>query len=63
MSKNHRGKGIVDQYRHGRGTCPNCNNTGIKLMYEKELNGKKSMVCKICNVTLKKKEAAAKSAE
>jgi hypothetical protein len=37
----------------GRGTCPVCKRTGIKLMYEHEVNGKKINVCKQCNAAIK----------
>lgn len=55
MSKNHRGKGIKELVKSGRGTCPICKRTGIKLLYEKDIEGKKINVCKICKVTLGKK--------
>ena len=37
MSKNHRGTGIRELAAHGRGTCPICKSTGIKVLYEKEI--------------------------
>ena len=55
MSKNHRGKGIKELKKSGRGTCPVCKRTGIKLLYEKEIQEKKVNVCKICKVTLGRK--------
>ncbi len=54
MAKAHRGAGILDQPNKGRGTCPLCKRTGIKLMFERETNGKKVMVCKQCEAALKK---------
>ena len=36
MAKNHRGTGIRTLPAHGRGTCPLCKSTGIKVVYEKE---------------------------
>jgi hypothetical protein len=56
MSKNHRGKGIVDKYKHGRGTCPICKRTGVKIIYEREIENKKVNICKVCNVKFIKKE-------
>lgn len=53
MAKSHRGAGIRDQVKSGRGSCPNCKRTGIKLMYEVELSGEKKQVCKQCNAGLK----------
>ncbi len=53
MAKAHRGAGILDQVGRGRGTCPICKRTGIKLFYEREANEKKVMVCKQCDAALK----------
>lgn len=53
MAKAHRGAGILDQVNHGRGTCPLCKRTGIKVMYERESQDKKVMVCKQCEAALK----------
>ena len=44
MSKSHRGKGVRDKYRKGRGVCPLCKRSGIKVVYEVN----KQNVCKIC---------------
>ncbi len=54
MAKAHRGAGIRDQVRNGRGTCPVCKRTAIKVMYEVEVDGNKSVVCKQCSAKLKK---------
>lgn len=54
MAKAHRGAGIRDQKSNGRGQCPVCNRTAIKVLYEVELDGSKSMVCKQCNASLKR---------
>ncbi len=56
MSKAHRGKGIRELANHGRGTCPVCNNTGAKLLYEQEINGVKTKICKICKATIANKK-------
>ncbi len=53
MSKAHRGKGIKDQVKSGRGTCPRCNNENIKVLYEHEIDGQKMTVCKFCNANIK----------
>ena len=53
MSKSHRGSGIREMQSQGRGACPICKRTGIKLMYEHEVSEKKIMVCKQCNATIK----------
>ena len=64
MSKNHRGKGIRDLFARGRGTCPVCGKTGIKLLYEQEAEGQKIKVCKFCKAAIKsgKKSLPAKAA-
>jgi len=60
MSKAHRGTGIRNEVNHGRGTCPRCGKENIKVLYEKEIDGKTVKICKHCNAELKniaKKEA------
>jgi len=48
MSKAHRGKPLRETLNASRGTCPSCNRTEIKVMYEVELAGAKTKVCKQC---------------
>jgi hypothetical protein len=60
MSKAHRGKGIYDKVKRGRGTCPICKRTGIKILHSYEHNGKTLEICKICHASIangKKQEA------
>ncbi len=60
MSKAHRGQGIREQYKRGRGTCPVCKRTGVKKLYSHEHTGKKIEVCKVCRAAIshgKKEEA------
>lgn len=62
MSKAHRGTGIRNEANHGRGKCPRCGNPNVKVLYEKEIDGKTVKICKVCNATLKniaRKEARA----
>jgi len=62
MSKAHRGSGIRDQIRNGRGDCPLCKRTAIKIGYEQDFDGKKVNICKQCNSAVSKgkmKEAIA----
>lgn len=59
MSKSHRGTGIRKQPAHGRGECPVCGNKNIKVLYEKEIDGNKTKICKFCNANLKNKERKA----
>jgi transcription elongation factor Elf1 len=51
MAKSHRGKGIRSKPKSGRGTCPLCKRTGVKLVYEREVNKVKLTICKICNAS------------
>lgn len=60
MSKNHRGKGIRDKYRRGRGTCPVCKRTGVKIIHEREKEKQKIFVCKVCNVVMSRMETKLK---
>lgn len=62
MSKAHRGTGLRKTLNHGRGTCPICKTTGIKTVYEYELDGKKVQICKFCKANLKNKARAEKKA-
>jgi hypothetical protein len=40
----------------GRGLCPVCNREGGKVLYEQEIEGKKTKICKICKATLANKK-------
>jgi hypothetical protein len=53
MSKAHRGKGIRDQYAHGRGECPVCKRKGVKILYEQDAGDKKVKICKTCRAAIK----------
>lgn len=53
MSKSHRGKGILELAAHGRGVCPRCKSTGIKTLYDQEIDGNKVQVCKYCKAAIK----------
>lgn len=49
MSKdNRRGKGVRNLPNRGRGECPVCNRTGIKLLNEVKVGEKTVKVCKNC---------------
>jgi len=63
VSKAHRGKGIRAEQNRGRGTCPVCNKTGVKVLYEQEINGAKTKICKICRANMKNKKAAEAAAQ
>jgi len=61
MSKAHRGKNLKQERpRAGRGKDPISGKTGVKLLYEHEIDGKKVMVSKASHATLanaKRREA------
>ncbi len=57
MSKAHRGKGIRGTPNRGRGVCPVCNKDSIKVLYEQEINGVKSKICKVCKAAIKNGKA------
>ena len=49
MAKTNRGKGLIRTQSHGRGTCPICKATRVKVLYERSAPGGVSMkVCKRC---------------
>ncbi len=53
MGKAHRGKPARSEYPGGaRGTCPITNRSGVKLMYEHEIDGKKVKISKMGKATL-----------
>ncbi|MFN2312476.1 MAG: hypothetical protein ABR590_10550 [Spirochaetia bacterium] len=64
MSKAHRGKGARAEFvRSGRGTCPITKKTGVKLLYEQEIDGKKVMISKAAKAAIKnEKKRAVKAA-
>ncbi len=52
MSKAHRGRGIRTLLNRGRGTCPVCKRTGIKVIYEASIGGKTVKTCKTCKAAV-----------
>ena len=58
MAKNNRGKGIKKLPNSGRGECPVCNRTGIKLLNEVKVGEKTYKVCKTCKGVAAKKLSA-----
>ena len=53
MSKNNRGKSLRDVPSRGRGECPLCKRTSVKVLFEQEDDGKKIKICKICKAAIK----------
>jgi hypothetical protein len=54
MSKAHRGKGIRELFARGRGECPVCKRTNVKILYEQESGETKMKICKTCKAALKR---------
>ena len=52
MSKAHRGAGLRSRASSGRGECPLCKRTGIKIVHEVAAGEKKIMICKQCKAAL-----------
>ncbi len=48
MPKPRRGKGLRATAEWLRGSCPTCERTGVKLLWEAEVNNEKIKVCKKC---------------
>ncbi len=48
-SKGHVHEGL---YNNGRGTCPVCKRTGVKVLYSREISDKTVKVCKRCSAAL-----------
>ena len=54
MSKAHRGRPLKEENPgSGRGNCPLCKRSGIKLLYTYEVDDKKLVICKQCNSAVK----------
>ena len=53
MSKPNRGKTIREQVSRGRGECPVCKRTRVKVLFEQEADGKKVKICKTCRAAIK----------
>ena len=53
MAKTHRGAGLKEQVKKGRGVCPVCKRSAIKLLYEVGEEDNKQMVCKECSKNIK----------
>ena len=53
MAKPHRGKGIRDLPSHGRGECPVCKRSGVKILHEQDAGDQKIKICKVCKAAIK----------
>ncbi len=48
MAKENRGAEVKKLPNQGRGECPSCHRTGVKLLYEVKVGEKTIKVCKVC---------------
>lgn len=63
MSKAHRGRPLKEETPNaGRGKCPITGRTGVKLLYEHEIDGSKVMVSKVGHATLNNQKRRAEKA-
>ena len=63
MSKAHRGKPLKEETPNsGRGKCPVTGRSGVKLLYEQEIEGKKVMVSKMGKATIANRNKRAEKA-
>jgi len=53
MSKPNRGKSIKEQPYRGRGECPVCKRTGVRVLFEQQAGDKKVKICKVCKAAIK----------
>ena len=53
MSKPNRGKNIRELPSRGRGECPVCKRTSVKILFEQQAGDKKVKVCKTCKAAIK----------
>ena len=53
MAKPNRGKSLRDQVSHGRGVCPVCNRSKVKILYEQDAGEGKVKICKVCKAAVK----------
>jgi hypothetical protein len=53
MAKPHRGKSIRELRSHGRGECPVCKRSNVKILFEQDAGDKKVKICKICKAAIK----------
>ncbi len=48
MAKENRGAEVKKLPNQGRGSCPTCHRTGVKLLYDIKVGDKTIKVCKSC---------------
>jgi len=53
MPKPNRGKTIKELVNRGRGECPVCKRSGVKVLYEQQAGDKKIKICKTCRAAVK----------
>ncbi len=53
MPKNNRGANLRTLFARGRGVCPVCKRERVKVLYEQEVAGEKTKICKYCKAAIK----------
>ena len=53
MPKPNRGKTLVETPSRGRGECPVCKRSGVKVLYEQQAGEAKVKICKTCRAAIK----------
>ena len=53
MAKPFRGKSLRELPYHGRGECPVCKRSRVKVLYEQQAGEKKVKICKNCRASIK----------
>ena len=53
MAKPNRGKAIRELPSRGRGECPVCKRSSVKILYEQTAGEQKVKVCKTCKAAIK----------
>lgn len=63
MSKPHRGKTIRELPSRGRGECPVCKRSSVKILFEQDSGGTKVKICKTCKAAIKHGKKSLPAAE
>ena len=52
MSKTNRGSELRETPNHGRGVCPLCKRSGVKVVFEVTSGEKTTQTCKMCKAAV-----------
>ena len=53
MAKPNRGKNLWETPSRGRGECPVCKRSRVKVLFEQQAGDKKVKICKTCRAAIK----------